>query len=130
MTPETFDCPGCRQSFVVMSPAGDTMTLKCPIPECQRVIWTLSDGLTLILLTDRAPDLSGGDRFVLDCCRLLDCHCDLPEEVLAGPSDQLEIMRRDLNADPPHDEAELCQRVRDLIQASRPGCTFQPGRRL
>lgn len=113
-----------------MSPAGDVMTMTCPIPECRRVIWTLSDGLSLMLGTDQAPDLSSGDRFVLDCCRLLDCDCPWPEEVLSGPSDQLEIMRRDLNADPPHTDADLCHRVRELIQAARPGCVFQPGRRL
>lgn len=115
-----------------MNPAGDVMTMTCPIPECQRVVWTLHgpDNEALLMATTQAPDLSSGDRFVLDCFRLLDCECDYPEEVLSGPSDQLEIMIRDLNADPPHDDADLCRRVRDLIQAARPGCTFQPGRRL
>jgi hypothetical protein len=113
-----------------MNAAGDEMVLTCPIPECRRVIWTLSDGLNLTLATDRAPDLTTGARFVLDCYRLLDCACDCPEELLSGPSDQLEIMAKDLNGDPPHDELELCDRVRDLIQAARPGCVFQPGRRL
>jgi hypothetical protein len=130
MTRATFVCPGCRQSFCVMSPAGDEMVLTCPIPECRRVVWTLAAGLDPMLATDRAPDLDGGDRFVLDCFRLLDCACTYPEEVLSGPADQLTIMARDLNTDPPHDDAALVHRVRDLIQAARPGCTFQPGRRL
>ena len=130
-TPATFVCCGCRLTYSVMSPCGNELFLLCPVPQCRRVVWsrTGDNGLTTFA-TDQAPDLAGGARFVIDQYRLLDLEAPDSDEVLAGPADQLRIMAADLNADPPHDDAELVHRVKDLIMAARPGCTFQPGRRL
>jgi hypothetical protein len=126
----TFVCSGCREQIRICSPETGVIVVKCPIDNCRREIWALpaagwaSAGDRGVLLgAFAAPDLSR--RFSVDQCRLLLDGLEL----ISGPADLLEMFADYLNsADPP--EAELPGRIRVLIQGSRAGCHFQPGREL
>lgn len=107
-------------------PETGAIVIECPISDCRREVWALpaeerSGGELIGAFA--APDLSR--RFSVDQCRLL----HHGRELISGPADLLAVFADYLNlADPP--EEELPARLRALIQASRAGCYFVPGREL